>query len=132
MRANPLIKFFTSLRLTVVLLAFSIILVWVGTVAQADEGLYTAQARYFRHWFVMGVTLFGHRLPIPLPGGYLLGTMLLVNLVAAHISRFQFTWKKLGIHVAHAGVILLLVGQLVTDIFSRETQLQFSEGETKS
>src|SRR6185437_12386204 len=40
--------------------------------------------------------------------------------------------KKLGIHVAHAGIILLLVGQLVTDIFSRETQLHFKEGETKT
>jgi hypothetical protein len=53
-------------------------------------------------------------------------------LLAAHISRFQFTWKKIGIHVAHGGIILLLVGQLITDIFSRETQVRFSENETKS
>ena len=43
-------KFLTSLRLTVVLLALGIVLVWVGTVAQADEGLYQAQARYFKHY----------------------------------------------------------------------------------
>jgi len=66
---NLLWKILTSLRLTVLLLAFGIILVWVGTVAQADEGLYQAQARYFKHWFVPTVSLFGHRLPIPLPGG---------------------------------------------------------------
>jgi hypothetical protein len=125
-------KFFSSLRLTVVLLAFAIILVWVGTVAQADEGLYQAQTRYFKTWLVVGANMFGHRVPLVLPGGYLLGTTLLVNLLAAHISRFQFTWKKLGIHVAHAGIILLLVGQLITDIFSRETQIHFVEGETKS
>jgi hypothetical protein len=125
-------KFFASLRLTVVLLAFAIILVWVGTVAQADEGLYQAQARYFKHWVVVGASMFGHHVPLVLPGGYLLGSVLLVNLIAAHISRFQFTWKKLGIHVAHAGIILLLVGQLTTDLLSRETMLRFSEGETKS
>src|SRR3954471_8239281 len=84
-------KFFTSLRLTVVLLALSIILVWVGTVAQADEGLYNAQARYFKHWFVSGISLFGHHVPIALPGGYLLGTLLLINLVAAHIQRFKWS-----------------------------------------
>jgi ResB-like family len=125
-------KFFTSLRLTVVLLAFAIVLVWVGTVAQADEGLYQAQARYFKTWVVVGANMFGHHIPIVLPGGYLLGSLLLVNLIAAHISRFQFTWKKLGIHVAHGGIILLLVGQLTTDLLSRETMMRFSEGESKN
>jgi len=132
MLLNRIIKFFTSLRLTVVLLAFAIVLVWVGTVAQADEGLYQAQTRYFKQWIVIGATLFGHKVPLILPGGYLIGSVLLLNLVAAHISRFQFTTKKLGIHIAHAGIILLLVGQLTTDIFSRETQIHFVEGQTKS
>lgn len=132
MLLKRLTKFFTSLRLTVVLLAFAIILIWVGTVAQADEGLYQAQTRYFKQWIVVGASMFGHRIPLILPGGYLLGTMLLVNLLAAHIARFQFTWKKLGIHVAHGGIILLLVGQLATDMFSHEMQIRFSEGETRS
>ena len=70
-------KFLTSLRLTVVLLGLSILLVFVGTVAQADEGLYTAQSRYFKHWFVSGLSFFGHHVPLVLPGGYLLGTALL-------------------------------------------------------
>jgi cytochrome c biogenesis protein ResB len=129
---NRLWKFFTSLRLTVVLLALSIVLVFIGTVAQADEGLYQAQERYFKHWFVNGFTFFGRKVPVPLPGGYLLGTLLLINLVAAHIKRFQWTAKKAGIHLTHFGIILLLVGQLATDLFSRETQMRLFEGETKS
>ena len=129
---DRLFRFFSSLRLTVVLLAFGIVLVFVGTVAQADEGLYNAQSRYFKHWFVQGITMFGHHIPIGLPGGYLIGTLLLINLVAAHIKRFQLTTKKIGIQLTHAGVILLLVGQLTTDLFSRETQIRFSEGETRS
>ncbi len=127
-----LIKIITSLRLTVTLLAFGIVLVFVGTVAQADEGLYQAQARYFKHWFVWGITFFGHKIALPLPGGYLIGTLLLINLTAAHIQRFQWTWKRSGIHLTHAGIVLLLVGQLATDLLSRETQLRFAEGETKS
>src|SRR5215469_4278897 len=132
MLLNRLTKFFTSLRLTVVLLAFAIILIWVGTVAQADEGLYQAQTRYFKQWIVMGANMFGHHVPLLLPGGYLIGSILLVNLIAAHVARFQVTWKKLGIHLAHGGIILLLVGQLATDMFSRETQMRLTEGETKS
>jgi hypothetical protein len=129
---NRVWQFLTSLRLTVVLLALGILLVFVGTVAQADEGLYVAQERYFKHWWVWGITFFGHKLPLPLPGGYLLGVLLLINLLAAHIKRFQWSTKKIGIHLTHAGVVLLLVGQLATDLFSRETQLRFFEGQSKN
>src|ERR1700722_15281931 len=132
MLLKPLVKIFTSLRLTVILLAFAIVLVFVGTLAQVDEGLYNAQARYFRQWLIFGLDLFGWKLPVILPGGYLIGTMLLLNLICAHIYRFQFSAKKIGIQLTHAGVILLLVGQLVTDMFSRETQMHFVEGKTKS
>src|SRR5580692_12495421 len=132
MPAKNIIRFFTSLRLTVILLAFAIVLVFIGTLAQVDEGLYNAQARYFRQWIVLGLDLFGRRVPLILPGGYLIGTMLLLNLLAAHIYRFQLSVKKIGIQLAHAGVILLLVGQLATDMFAHESQISFSEGQTKN
>ena len=128
---SPLVKFFSSLRLTVVCLAFAVVLVFLGTLAQVNEGLYQAQTRWFRSFFVWwsphGA---GWTLPV-FPGGYLLGTVLLVNLVVAHVTRFQFTWRKLGIHLAHGGIILLLVGQLVTDMLARETAISFDKGQTK-
>jgi hypothetical protein len=129
---KKIVAFFTSLKLTVVLLAFAIILVFIGTLAQADEGLYGAQAHYFKQWLVVGANVFGHKIPLLLPGGYLIGVVLLVNLVAAHIYRFQLTWKKAGIQLAHLGVIILLVGQLSTDMLSRELQMRFTEGEMRS
>ena len=129
---KQIVAFFTSLKLTVVLLAFAIVLVFIGTLAQADEGLYGAQAHYFKQWIVVGANLFGHKIPLLLPGGYLLGTFLLVNLVASHIYRFEFSFKKAGIQLAHAGVIVLLVGQLSTDLLSRELVMSFTEGETRN
>jgi len=129
---KKIVAFFTSLKLTVVLLAFAIILVFIGTLAQADEGLYGAQAHYFKQWIVIGANMFGHKIPLLLPGGYLIGTLLLVNLVVSHIYRFQLTPRKIGIQLAHAGVIVLLVGQLSTDMLSRELQMHFTEGETRS
>ncbi len=129
---KKIVEFFTSLKLTVVLLAFAIVLVFIGTLAQVDEGLYGAQAHYFKQWLVIGVDMFGHKIPLLLPGGYLIGTLLLVNLVASHIYRFQFSTKKIGIQLAHAGVIVLLVGQLSTDLLSREMQMHFTEGETRN
>ena len=40
---------------------------------------------------------------------------------------FNCRLKKIGIQLAHAGVILLLVGQLATDMLAHETQINFTE-----
>jgi hypothetical protein len=124
-------KFLTSLRVTIVLLACAIVLVFIGTVAQADEGLFQVQDRYFRHWFVVGTTLWGRHLPwLIWPGGYTLGFGLLINLIAAHIKRFHWSMSKIGIQLTHIGIIILLVGQLSTDMLQVESRMTFLEGET--
>src|SRR4030088_2695456 len=102
---NRLLKALTSLRLTVVLLCLGVVLVFVGTLAQVNEGLYQAQTRYFKSWFVWQPTIGDSVWPILLPGGYLIGTMLLINLLAAHLKRFKLTTKKIGIHLIHGGLI---------------------------
>jgi len=66
------------------------------------------------------------------PSGYLVGGLLLMNLIAAHLARFKFTWKKAGILVLHSGVILLLLGQLFTSLFQVESQMRLDQGETKN
>jgi hypothetical protein len=130
--AKGLVQFFTSLRLTVTLLAFAIVIVFIGTLAQVDEGLYNAQARYFHQWLIFGVAVDGRNVPLLLPGGYLIGTLLVINLVASHIYRFQLSTKKIGIQIIHAGVILLLVGQLATDMLAHESQMHFFENQTRA
>jgi len=132
MLIKKIVGCFTSLKLTCALLACAIVVVFVGTLAQVDDGLYAAQAHYFRQWIIVGAHLFGREIPFLFPGGYLIGVLLLVNLICAHIYRFQLTTKKIGIQIAHAGVILLLVGQLVTDMLAREMQMYLSEGGTKN
>jgi len=119
-----------SLRLTVVCLGFGMVLVFLGTLAQVNLGIHAVQARYFQSIFIFWSPPGAHwRIPI-LPGGYVLGTVLLLNLLAAHATRFQFSRKKVGIILLHFGVILLLVGQLLTGLFARETQMRIDEGQT--
>jgi cytochrome c biogenesis factor len=129
---NRIVSFFTSLRLTVVCLSLALLLVFIGTLAQVDQGLYVAQNRYFRsllvYWSPKGADW---RIPV-FPGGYLLGGFLLVNLIAAHIKRFTFSKKKIGIFLIHAGLILLLLGQFATDLLQVETHMRLSEGEAKN
>ncbi len=128
---NKVFKVLTSLRLTVVCLSFAILLIFIGTLAQVDQGLYEAQNRYFRSLFVWW-SPDGHlKLPI-FPGGYLIGGILLINLIASHFARFKFSKKKIGILLTHFGLILLLVGQFGTDLFSHESAMTLAVGETKN
>jgi hypothetical protein len=108
------------------------VLVFLGTLAQVDLGLYKAQNEFFRSFIVFwgpkGATW---KLPV-LPGGYLVGGVLLINLVASHIKRFKLSRKKAGIWLVHFGLILLLLGQLGTDLLSRESTLHLREGEARN
>src|SRR6202522_4538185 len=126
------VNFFTSLRLTVVCLSLAIVLVFVGTLAQVRLGLYTVQAEFFRsfliYWTPPGT---GWKIPV-FPGGWCIGLVLLMNLLAAHIKRFNFTPKKYGIILIHAGLILLLSGQFVTEIFQVESQMRIEVGGTRN
>jgi ResB-like family len=126
------VKPLTSLKLTVFCLACAMILVFLGTLDQVNIGVYEAENRYFKSFFLY-LTPPGTSLRIPwFPSGYLVGGLLLLNLIAAHLARFKFTWKKAGILVLHSGVILLLIGQLFTSLFQVESQMRLDQGETKN
>ena len=58
--------------------------------------------------------------------------MLLINLLAAHLRYYQPGKRKIGIALIHLGVVLLLVGQMLTDVLSRESALHLRIGETKN
>lgn len=126
-----LVKVFTSLQLTVICLSLSMVLVFLSTLAQTKWGIYEAQARYFATWFVwypVGQT--GISLPL-LPGGYLVGGVLIINLLAAHAKRFRLSWNKAGLFLVHIGILIILLGSFVTHWFAHEGQLRFDEGQTK-
>ena len=127
------LKPLTSLKLTIFCLACAMVLVVLGTLDQVHIGVYEAENRYFKSFFLF-FSLPRTDLRIPwFPGGYIVGTLLLVNLVAAHIARFKLSWKKAGILLLHSGLILLLVGQLFADIFvDLESQMRLGQGQTKN
>ena len=121
-----------SLRLTIVCLAAALVLVFAGTLAQVRLGLYFVQEHYFQSWFVWwSASAGGFRIPV-FPGGHLIGGVLLVNLVAAHIRRFSWSWRKLGIQLIHLGIIIMLAGGLATDLFSVTSNMRIKEGASKN
>src|SRR5262249_31370860 len=127
-----------SLRLTVFLFVLAIILVFLGTMAQIDYGLYTVLHKYFRTGLVwipfqlfvqFGQIFFGVPQSLnvpgsfPFPGGWLIGGLLLVNLVVAHMGRFKISLKRSGILLIHSGLVIMMLGELVTGLFAVEGKM---------
>src|SRR5262249_18987910 len=61
-------------------------------------------------------------------GGWLLGAALLVNLLAAHLVRFRLSWKRSGILLIHSGIIVMMLGELVTGMFAIEGNMVIDQG----
>ena len=130
--SSPVLSFLhglASLKLTVVLFALSVFLVLAGTLAQTEVDIWDVVRQYFRCWFAwIELKVF---LPpawfasIPrdpntfpfggqgfwFPGGWLIGTLMTINLLAAHSLRFKAQAK--GVRLT-AGVFTIVVGILAT------------------
>src|ERR1043165_6924351 len=129
---RKLVELLTSLKLTIACLAAGMVLIVAGTLAQVHLGIHEAQQRYFQSFFVWWPPESrGIKFPI-FPGGHLIGAVLLINLIAAHAKRFRWAWRKLGIHLTHAGLIIMLAGGLFTDLFAVESHMRLTNGESKN
>jgi hypothetical protein len=135
--SNPMVKLLremrdvlVSLKLTIVLLMFSMVLVFGATLDQVNLGIWAVQEKYFRS-FVVYMPVGGFALPV-FPGGYAIGGLLLANLIAAHVFRFAFSWRKTGIVLTHLGLIVLLIGELLSGIWQEDFHLRLTQGETRN
>ena len=124
-------KFLSSLRLTVTLLGFAMVLIFVATITQVELGIHEVQAQFFRSWIAWWDVMPGaEKFTIPIPGGTLLGILLIVNLLAAHGARFKLSWNKAGMIVIHSGILLMLLGEIFIGLLGREAQMVINEKET--
>lgn len=123
----------SSMTLTVVLLALGILLVFAATLAQVHEGVWAVQQGYFHSLIALWRIPVGNTftLVVPLPGGYLVGGLLFLNLSAAFWRRFTPSWRKSGLILSHLGLLLLLVGELLSGLWQRDYQMRLDEGQTR-
>ncbi len=114
-----------SLRLTIACLAGLMAVVLACTLAQARLGNYEAVRLFVRSPLVRwrGVPVF--------PGGGLLGGALLVNLVAAQVSRLEWSARKSGLWLCHLGLIGLFAGEFVSGLTRVEGLMVLGPGASK-
>lgn len=114
-----------SLKVTVALFVMSLVLVFFGTLAQIDGGIWNVMDKYFRSFYVFmplqllvqfGQIFFGLDKTlrvggaIPFPGGFSLGVALTLNLIAAYSLRFPGylkRWKSYAVMVPVIGAMCL-------------------------
>ncbi len=131
-----------SLKITVVLFALSLLLVFFGTVAQKSEGIWTVVQDYFysyvvkvkvQHLFEFTKIFFQFPMKsksemwFPFPGGFLIGILMFCNLCFAHILQFvnlvagvrkevgrRSPWKSLALLIAkRTGIYILHAGVIL-------------------
>lgn len=116
-----LLKPVASLKLSVVLFALGIFLVLAGTLAQVDKDIWEVVSGYFRCWLAwipfqvfFPRTWFPQMQNIPggiwFPGGWTIGGLMTLNLLAAHSLRFKvqakgprFLW---GLAITAVGIVM--------------------------
>jgi len=119
-----------STELTLICMGLMMFLIFTGTLAQVHLGTYAAQKAYFDSVWIYAY-MGDIKVPV-FPGGYTVGALWLVNLTAAFVMRFRADSKKIGLYMSHSGLLLLLLGQFLTQTLTRESQMPIPVGETRN
>ncbi len=113
--AGPSVVFFT--------LPWLMVLLTLGTIMQKDMGLYDAQRLFLSSWILwLG--------PIPLPGAYTTIGVITAGLLVKFLMFSPWRAHQAGIILTHLGILVLLVGGLITAITQREGFLLLKEGQS--
>lgn len=121
---------------TVTLLLLGLLTLF-ATLEQVEHGLYPTLNKYFAtDWksliILPDIRINDKLVPIPLPGGYWMCALLLLNLTLGGMIRIRKGWKHYGNLISHFGIILMLVGAGVTYHFSERGNMAVGEGESSN
>jgi hypothetical protein len=124
-----LLRFFSSLGLSCVLLVLLGLLTWLGTLEQVHSGLYEVQRKYFESFVLMHDA---GPFSVPLPGANLVLSLLAVNLVLGGLVRIRKSSNTAGILVVHVGILLLLGAAFVKHHASQDGRVTLYEGQSST
>lgn len=131
--AGKIFDLLSGFGLATILLLILGLLTWFATLEQVEYGLYPTLNKYF-HWqsFFLLPELKGKMVPLPLPGGYWVGVVLLINLTLGGVIRIRKGWRHAGNLISHLGIIFMLVAGGVAHHFSERGNMAVGEGESSN
>jgi cytochrome c biogenesis protein ResB len=105
----------TGLKLTIVLLSIILLTLIIGTIFEARNGNKAAQFLFYNsRWFDALLIFFG------------------LNLICCTIRRFKRKLSQAGFITTHIGVMVILIGGMMSRNMKTEGQLIIPEGESRS
>ncbi len=104
-------------------LPWLMILIVLGTITQQKLGLYAATEKYINS----AILWLG---PIPTPGGLSIIGVIFIALSTKFIFFSKWHLKQSGIILTHLGILLLLLGGILTSALSREGFMIIPEGQS--
>lgn len=103
---KKLLKFLASLKLAVIVIILIAIITAVGTIVEAKYDAYAAKKLVYDTIWMYGIM-----------------TLLTINLVAVMVDRWPWKVRHLPFLSAHVGIILLLLGSLLTSEYGLDGNL---------
>jgi len=104
-----------------------VMLVVIGTVAQKYFGLQASLEKYFSAWLIQPMDM-----PVYLPSGRLIMAIIMINLAAKMLMGTKWKAKMIGINITHFGLLLLMIGGMITAYTTIEGNLTVQEGTQSS
>lgn len=108
---DRLMKFLASLQLAVIVIVLIAVISAVGTIVEAKYDAQYAQKIVYHSWYM-----------------YLTLGLLCVNLIHVMIDRWPWQKKHTAFVLAHIGIIILLLGSLVTRHYGIDGSMTFDIG----
>lgn len=122
-------KWISGFGLATTLLVILGVLTWLATLEMVDKGLLATLQKYFHwsSWFV--IPEINGKPVIPLPGGYWVCALLLVNMICGGLIRARKGWKTSGVLLSHFGIVFMIAAGGVAQLFEQRGVMFLFEDE---
>ncbi|MGB6222428.1 cytochrome c biogenesis protein ResB [Haloferula sp.] len=123
-------KWISGFGLATTLLVVLGVLTWLATLEQVDHGLLATLRKYFhwREWYIIP-EINGKTVWLPLPGGYWVCALLLVNMICGGLIRARKGWKTAGVVLSHFGIIFMIAAGGVAQLYEERGVMMLVEGD---
>lgn len=122
---SPIISFLVGAKPVFFVLPLLMVILIIGTISQRYIGLNEAENLFFTSWFLwIG--------PVPIPATMPLLGFIAICLFLKIIFKSKWCWPQAGIILTHIGVLVLLIGGLLTFIDSEEGYITLGKGQSSA
>ncbi len=131
---ESILKFLSGMGLATTLLLLLGFQTWLATLEMVDAGLLATLRKYFHwtSWYTLGempVPFLERHLVVPMPGGYWVCALLLVNMTLGGLIRIRKSPRTVGVILAHFGIIFMVAAGGVAQLYEKRGVMFLFEGE---